>query len=93
MFNKILLTAALGILFSLSSVFAGETYKIDPAHSSADFSVSHFVINKVKGNFKDLSGTITYDENDIKNSEVTAKIAAKSINTNNEQRASSRLEI
>ena len=54
----------------------GGTYNLDPAHSIVGFAVRHFEINWVSGRFKDLTGTINYNEQDATKSTVafTAKI-------------------
>ena len=35
------------------------TWKLDPAHSHAEFKVKHMMISNVKGSFSGLSGTLT----------------------------------
>ncbi|MFQ5639189.1 MAG: YceI family protein [bacterium] len=74
------------ILFLASGVRAADKYNIDPVHSYIGFAVKHMVISTVKGNFKDFSGTILYDETDMTQSSVSFKIVTKSINTDNERR-------
>jgi polyisoprenoid-binding protein YceI len=59
---------------------------IDPVHSTAEFSVKHFMISTVKGRFQQLSGTIEFDEKNLANSSVEATIQTASISTDNEQR-------
>jgi len=34
------------------------TWKIDPAHSHAEFKVKHMMISNVKGSFSGLTGTL-----------------------------------
>ncbi len=72
-------------LFAASS-FAGEKFEIDPSHSNVGFTVRHMAIAKVSGGFKDFSGTINYDENDLTKSSVHVTIKTASINTANENR-------
>jgi polyisoprenoid-binding protein YceI len=62
------------------------TYQIDPAHSSAQFTVRHMMITNVHGGFKKVSGSVVYDAENPANSSVNAEIDAASINTNEEQR-------
>lgn len=57
------------------------TWKIDPSHSSAGFSVKHMMISNVKGSFTKLDGTIDYDGKNLKNIAVKANIDPASINT------------
>jgi polyisoprenoid-binding protein YceI len=62
------------------------TWQIDPAHSSANFSVKHMMIAKVHGGFEKLSGKLIYDANDVSKSSIEAEIDAASINTREAQR-------
>jgi len=62
------------------------TWKIDPAHSAAEFKVKHMMITNVKGQFTGLSGAITLDEADITKSKVEANIDAASVDTRNADR-------
>ena len=62
------------------------TYTIDPAHSSAHFTVRHMMITNVRGSFKKVSGTIAVDSADLAASKVEAAIDAASISTNEDQR-------
>ena len=41
------------------------TWKLDPAHSAAEFKVKHMMISNVKGSFTGLSGTLKLDETDL----------------------------
>ena len=61
-------------------------YQIDPAHSSAQFSVRHMMISNVRGEFTKVSGTITYDPDSPQDSTVEATIDAASISTGDAQR-------
>lgn len=62
------------------------TWKIDPAHSAAEFKVKHMMITHVKGQFTELSGALTLDESDVTKSKVEASINAASIHTREPQR-------
>jgi polyisoprenoid-binding protein YceI len=62
------------------------TYQIDPAHSSAGFTVRHMMITNVRGGFRKVSGTVVYDAENLANSSVEATIDAASINTMDDQR-------
>jgi polyisoprenoid-binding protein YceI len=64
-----------------------DTYKVDPAHTSVNFSVEHMVINTVHGRFRQFEGSITVDPdngNALKGASGT--IQAKSIDTDIEKR-------
>jgi polyisoprenoid-binding protein YceI len=62
------------------------TWNIDPAHTTAEFKVKHMMIANVKGQFSKVSGVLTFDESDLKNSRVEATIDAASIETREGQR-------
>ena len=62
------------------------TYKIDPAHSTASFSIKHMMIAKVHGGFEKLSGQLNYDAADPAKSLVEVTIESASINTREPQR-------
>jgi polyisoprenoid-binding protein YceI len=62
------------------------TYQIDPAHSSAQFSIRHMMISNVRGEFTKVSGTVTYDAANPANSKADARIEISSINTREPQR-------
>ena len=57
------------------------TYTIDPAHSSAQFSVRHMMISNVRGEFGKVSGTIVYNPKDVSASRIDTVIDVASINT------------
>jgi polyisoprenoid-binding protein YceI len=62
------------------------TWKLDPAHSVAEFKVKHMMISNVKGSFSGLSGTLTLDETDRTHSSVEASIDVTTIKTGDDQR-------
>jgi polyisoprenoid-binding protein YceI len=62
------------------------TYTIDPAHSSAQFSVRHMMISNVRGGFSGVTGTVDYDAANPGASSVDIVIDANTIKTLDEQR-------
>lgn len=62
------------------------TWQIDPAHSSAHFTVKHMMIAKVRGGFEKLQGTMSFDPKEPASLQVKAEIDAASINTQEEKR-------
>ena len=62
------------------------TYQIDPAHSSAQFSVRHMMVTNVRGGFSGVTGTVVYDPDNPEACSVNATIDAKSLNTLDEKR-------
>jgi polyisoprenoid-binding protein YceI len=71
---------------SSPAAVAQQTWTIDPGHSEASFAVKHLMISTVKGNFRNVSGTVVLDESDPAASRVEAVIDAASIDTRQEQR-------
>lgn len=62
------------------------TWKIDPVHSIAEFRVRHMMISNVRGQFTGVSGTLSYNENDLAQSRVEASIDVATIDTRDPQR-------
>jgi len=62
------------------------TWKLDPAHSQAEFKVKHMMISNVKGSFSGLSGTLTEHATDSTLSTVEASVDVSTINTHEPQR-------
>jgi polyisoprenoid-binding protein YceI len=65
---------------------AADTWKIDGTHSSAQFSVKHLMISKVRGEFGTMSGTVEFDGKSVASIKVDATIDAASITTRDEKR-------
>jgi polyisoprenoid-binding protein YceI len=62
------------------------TWKIDPAHSAAEFKVKHMMISNVRGKFSGLSGLLSLNEADLTASSVEASIDVATISTGDPQR-------
>jgi polyisoprenoid-binding protein YceI len=62
------------------------TWNLDPAHSTADFTVRHMMVTNVRGSFGAVHGTIEFDPDNPENASVEGKIEAASINTGTEDR-------
>jgi polyisoprenoid-binding protein YceI len=56
-------------------------WKIDPAHSAAEFKVRHMMISYVTGRFSGLSGVLKLDGSDLTHSSVEVSIPAASVTT------------
>jgi polyisoprenoid-binding protein YceI len=61
-------------------------WEIDPAHSSAQFSVRHMMISNVKGEFTKVSGRVNFDPENLEASSVEAGVEVGSISTREAQR-------
>ena len=73
-------------LATVAAPAAAQTWKIDPAHSSATFTVRHMMVSNVHGRFGKVEGTIVYDGKDIAGVKADATIDATTITTDNEKR-------
>jgi polyisoprenoid-binding protein YceI len=70
------------VLILVSSAFAQvEAWKIDPMHSAAQFAVRHLGISTVRGEFKKVSGSASYDPADASKTTLEATIDATSVDT------------
>jgi polyisoprenoid-binding protein YceI len=65
---------------------APNQWRIDTAHSTAAFTVTHLMVSTVHGAFGKVSGLITYDGKDVSTLTADVTIDASSISTNNERR-------
>jgi polyisoprenoid-binding protein YceI len=63
-----------------------ETYTIDPAHSSIQFSIRHMMVSNVRGAFTGVKGAIVHDAANPANSSIDAEIDVNTINTNDVNR-------
>jgi polyisoprenoid-binding protein YceI len=57
------------------------TWKLDPAHSSVEFAVKHMMMTTVRGRFKEVSATLTGDEEHPDGCCVEVQIQAASVDT------------
>lgn len=83
--NKIASTIIMALMWT-GVAWSADNYVIDPVHSTVGFAVRHLVISNVKGKFKEFSGTIAYDPQDITKSSVAVTIKAASIDTGDDDR-------
>ncbi|MBV9297034.1 MAG: polyisoprenoid-binding protein [Acidobacteriaceae bacterium] len=82
-----LVFGALGAVLFASSVFAQtQTWKLDPPHSAAQFSVRHMGISTVRGTFTKVNGTVQYDPADPTKTSLDVTIDASSVDSRNDMR-------
>ena len=79
--QKITVLAAMALMVSLPSLAGTSTWKIDPQHSAAQFSVRHMAISTVRGAFSKVNGTIVIDDQDITKSTVDVAIDVSTVDT------------
>jgi polyisoprenoid-binding protein YceI len=79
-------------IFGLALVMCGALHaqavhwRIDPLHSSAQFSVKHLMISTVRGQFGGVKGTIVYDPKNPAAATVEATIDCSTVNTGEPKR-------
>jgi len=61
-------------------------WKIDPAHSAADFKIRHLMISNVKGHIKGITGELTEHAADASLSSITATLDVTTVNTGEAER-------
>jgi polyisoprenoid-binding protein YceI len=77
------------IVFFVAAVGAQPmSWRIDPLHSSAQFSVRHMMISTVRGQFGGVKGTVSYDAAHPAASSVEATIDCSTVNTGEAKRDS-----
>jgi polyisoprenoid-binding protein YceI len=81
-----------GTLLALTAIIAPSlcaqpvSWRIDPLHSSAQFSVRHMMISTVRGQFGGVKGAVVYDAKNPANSSVEATIDCTTIYTGEPKR-------
>ena len=85
MINKKALTFLGVALISIGS-FAQDQWKIDPAHSSLNFNISHSGISIVNGKFLDYTGDLLIDGETFDAVNINFVVKVKSVNTDIEMR-------
>ena len=80
---RLLLATFLAV--GLASSSQAESWKVDPAHTTVGFNVSH-LFTSVQGRFDRFEGTVDFDLANPEAAVVRGTVEAASINTNNEKR-------
>jgi polyisoprenoid-binding protein YceI len=82
--NRLIATAIfIGVIGTLSPALTAQavSWRIDPLHSSAQFSVRHMMISTVRGQLGGVKGTLLYDSKNPAASSVEATIDCTTVNT------------
>jgi polyisoprenoid-binding protein YceI len=76
-------TIVLGLTIAFSPAILAQAinWRIDPLHSSAQFSVRHMMISTVRGQFGGVKGMVMYDPKNPAASSVEATIDCSTVNT------------
>lgn len=81
--SHIKLFATLAAITFSGAAFAADNYKIDPTHTWVNFTVNHGGWSAASGQFRTVSGSILFDEDEVTKSSVQVEIDASSVDTNN----------
>ena len=84
--RSVIFATLLFLLATVSAFAQTSNWNIDPAHTTAQFTVRHLGISNVTGNFTKVSGTVAFDEKDITHSQISASIDVNSVDTRVEMR-------
>ena len=76
----------LGVLSAQTPTAPANSWRIDPLHSQANFTVKHMMISTVRGTFGGVKGTIIYDPKNPGASSVEATIDCSTLNTGEPKR-------
>lgn len=76
------------VLLTLSTLARAQatTWKIDPDHSQAGFTIRHMGISNVHGRFGNVNGEITLDPKDLTQANVNATVDTTTVDTGVAQR-------
>ena len=61
-------------------------WRIDPAHSAANFAVKHMMVTTVRGQLGAIAGVIDYDGKDVRTVKADVSIDVKGLSTRNDRR-------
>lgn len=86
MINYLILGLTAAALAAVPLAAEPVTYRIDPAHSSAQFSVRHMMVSNTRGEFTKMEGVIVYDAKNPVASRVEASVDASTVNTREPKR-------
>ena len=81
-----LAAATLAVLALAAPVFAAESYKVDPVHSSAVFRIKHANVSYFAGRFNAPDGSFMLDEADPTKSTFNVVLHVDKVDTANEKR-------
>lgn len=65
---------------------ANTNWKVDPAHSSLDFSIKHMMVSKTKGTFHEFEANVEADPADLTTANIEFNVDLSSIDTRNKDR-------
>jgi polyisoprenoid-binding protein YceI len=84
--SRFVLSLVASLALAAMAVAQAGNWKIDPMHTSAQFSVRHLGVSTVRGAFTKVSGSATFDPADPSKTMLDATIDATSVDTRVEMR-------
>jgi polyisoprenoid-binding protein YceI len=84
--SRLTIGAALTAVLTFPLTATTTTWQIDPQHTAAGFSVKHMMISTVRGQFKGVTGTVNWDDQDISKSVIDVTIDATTVDTSEPKR-------
>jgi polyisoprenoid-binding protein YceI len=85
-FRSAAIAAALVVAMPLLGHAQATSWSIDPAHSSANFTIRHAAVSTVHGSIYKIAGSVSWDDSDVSKSSVDATLDATTISTGVEAR-------
>lgn len=79
--SRLVLTLIAALSLAATAAAQAGNWKIDPMHTSAQFSVRHLAVSTVRGAFTKVSGSATFDPADPSKTALDATIDASSVDT------------
>jgi len=83
---SIALLTLVSLTLAASASAQVQEWKIDPAHTSAQFAVKHLAVSTVRGAFTKVSGSAKFDASDVSKTALDATIETASVDTRVEMR-------
>ncbi|HVO56423.1 MAG TPA: YceI family protein [Dongiaceae bacterium] len=84
--SRIATSVVLAGVLVMPTPAAVTTWQIDPQHTAAQFAVKHLMISTVRGQFKGVTGTVNWDDQDPAKSTVDVTIDATTVDTSEPKR-------
>jgi polyisoprenoid-binding protein YceI len=84
--SRLIFGATLAAVLTVSAAATTTTWQIDPQHAAAGFAVKHLMISTVRGQFKGVTGTVNWDDQDISKSTIDVTIDANTVDTSEPKR-------
>jgi polyisoprenoid-binding protein YceI len=84
--NRIVRSILLAVVALPVFALAADTWNIDTSHTQTGFSVKHFTLSSVRGDFSKTEGKVVVDETDLTKSTVDVTIDVSTVGTRDAKR-------